>query len=459
MSRASDYRYEAAAVLARRKPKSWGPLLRASLPLVLLLTAGALGLAIHDLQDYASSPYPAAPTLAYRAGMALPQAATEALALDEVPVEYQFSRGETLSGALGGLGFDSQQAHVVATEVARFIDVRQLRPLDRYAVVLDNDSRMSGVDVTIVGKGKVAVRKGAQGVWVGTWAPVVKTIEIQSVRGELTSFLEDSLEQAGGKPQLAYLMADVFQWDLDFNRDLRTGDRFEVLYEAVFLDGEYFKLGDILAVSYENLGRRLEAYRYGDPTGYYDAEGRPLRKMFLRSPLRYSRVTSRFSSKRFHPILKRYRPHYGVDYGAPTGTPVRVTANGVVTFAGRDGGGGKTVKVRHPNGYMTAYLHLSGFAKGISSGRRVGQGDTVGFVGSTGLATASHLDYRIQHHGKWINPLSLKSVPAEPVAEKEIPDFLAIRDQYRALLQPALEQQLARHPEIATQQPVETRGR
>ncbi|MCZ6508507.1 MAG: M23 family metallopeptidase, partial [Acidobacteria bacterium] len=189
-------------------------------------------------------------------------------------------------------------------------------------------------------------------------------------------------------------------------------------------------------LSYENRGQRLEAYRHdvGDRQGYYDAEGRPLRKLFLRSPMKYSRITSRFSRRRFHPVLKRYQPHYGVDYGAPAGTSVRVTANGVVNSAGWDGGGGRTVKVRHPNGYVTSYLHLSRFAESMRAGRRVRQGEVIGYVGSSGLATASHLDYRVQRNGSWINPLSIKSVPADPVARDDMLEFLAERDRLRRAL-------------------------
>ncbi len=229
-------------------------------------------------------------------------------------------------------------------------------------------------------------------------------------------------------------MADVLQWDLDFNRDLRLGDRFEVLFERILLDGEFHKVGSILALSYDNGSRTLEAYKFGGKGGHYDGEGRPLRKLFLRSPLRYSRVTSGFSSRRFHPVLKRYRPHYGVDYGAPVGTPVRVTGNGVVRFAGWDSGGGKTVEVRHPNGYLTAYLHLSRFAQGVRPGARVVQGEVIGYVGSTGLSTGPHLDYRMQRNGRWINPQAFKSEPAPPIAPQELSRFEAVRDGYRQAL-------------------------
>ena len=212
------------------------------------------------------------------------------------------------------------------------------------------------------------------------------------------------------------------------------GDRFEILYERVYLDGEFHRVGSILALIYENDDRRLEAYRFGDDGGHYDGEGRPLRKLFLRSPLRYSRVTSGFSSRRFHPVLKQYRPHYGIDSGAPAGTPVRVTGSGVVQSAGWDRGGGKTIKVRHPNGYMTAYLHLSRFAQGIQSGKRVGQGEVIGYVGSTGLANGPHLDYRMQRDGRWMNPLTLKSKPAEPIPTQLLQEFESWGDLLRAAL-------------------------
>jgi murein DD-endopeptidase MepM/ murein hydrolase activator NlpD len=227
-------------------------------------------------------------------------------------------------------------------------------------------------------------------------------------------------------------MADVLQWDIDFTRDLQPGDTFEVVYDEVRIEAEVEGVGAVHALAYESRGRRLEAYRFGDSGGYYDAEGRPLRKMFLRSPMRYSQITSRFSHRRFHPVLKQYRPHYGVDYGAPVGTPVRVTANGVVTSAGWDRGGGKVVKVRHAQGYLTAYLHLSRFASGIGSGARVKQGDIVGYVGATGLATGPHLDYRVQHNGRWIDPLSLKSVRDEPIPVGQLAAFHSYRDAVRA---------------------------
>src|SRR6185369_12629659 len=183
-----------------------------------------------------------------------------------------------------------------------------------------------------------------------------------------------------------------------------------------------------------NQGRRHEAYHWDDSGTYYDGEGRPLKKMFLRSPLRYSRITSMFTQSRFHPVLHTYRPHYGVDYGAPVGTPVEVTANGEVISAGW-GGGGNVVKVRHTGGYVTAYLHLSRFASGIRAGARVHQGDVIAFTGATGLASGPHLDYRVKLHDEWIDPLSLKGVRADPIPTFKLASFHTWRNQLLSAFQ------------------------
>ncbi len=383
-----------------------------------------------------SSPYPLAPTRAYTPlGSALDPTAAPVGAGKAIPLEVPFRPGETLGEVLSTLELEPGDATALVAELAKHADLRRLRPQDRYAAVQDPANGLQLFELTLEGKGRAAVARRPGG-WESEWRPFVQRREVRRVVGELEGTLEGSLRSAGAEPGVAYRMADVLQWDLDFTRDLRIGDRFEVLYEVVYLDGAYHSLGDVRAMRYETRGSVLEAYRFGagDRHGYYDGDGRPLRKMFLRSPMRYSRVTSRFSQRRFHPVLKKYRPHYGVDYGAPTGTPVRVTANGVVTSAGWSGGGGRTVKVRHPNGYVTAYLHLSRYANGVRTGARVSQGDVIGFVGSSGLATGPHLDYRIQKDGRWIDPLSLKSVPAEPVPESERPSYLVERDRLRRAL-------------------------
>ena len=406
--------------------------------MALLLVAASLQTATSRIRRAAESPYPVGRAVRHSRGLeALARAGVgwrNDVVPAEVPIELPIRRGQTVGGLLAELDLGARDVAAIVGHLAEHADLRRLKPQDGYAVVYRPDGReVAAFQLTIASEGVARVDRSADG-WTGSWRDFVERKEPAVIHGNLLGALESSIERAGGDARLAVLMSDVFQWDLDFNRDLRVDDRFEIVYERVFIDGVYSGPGEILAVHYTNLGKTLEAYRFGDTPAYYDADGRPLRKMFLRSPMRYSRITSRYSNRRFHPVLKRYRPHYGVDYGAPTGTPVRVTSNGVVSFAGWDGGGGRTIKVRHPNGYLTAYLHLSRFAKGVKSGRRVSQGETIGYVGSTGLSTGPHLDYRVQKHGRWIDPLSIKSVPAEPIPADSLDEFTAWRDELRASL-------------------------
>jgi murein DD-endopeptidase MepM/ murein hydrolase activator NlpD len=342
-------------------------------------------------------------------------------------------RGQTLSSVLAGVGIAGEAAHQAALASARYVDLRQLRPGARFEIFADAAGAVERIDLALDGRGELSLARTGQ-VWSPSWRPYQRETRVRSVAGALAGALESSIERAGAPGDLAYALGEVLQWDLDFNRDLQPGDRFGVLFEEVWIEGRYHGLGNVLAATYDRAaGKRLEVFRYVD--GYYDAEGRPLEKAFLRSPMPYSRVTSRFSKRRFHPVLGVFRPHHGVDYGAPVGTPVRATAAGTVTFAGWDGGGGKTVKIRHPNDFLTGYLHLSKFAAGVRPGAAIAQGDVIGYVGATGLATGPHLDYRVQHRGKWIDPLSLAAVPAEPLSRLELVAFASARDAMRADLE------------------------
>lgn len=364
----------------------------------------------------------------------------------EAPFKFRIKPGESLGKLLEDLGLGLQDARSVTATLAEFIDFRRLRAGDEYTAYIGPDGETRAFELAVDDRGEVRVTQVAGGEWVPRWREFEREIEVRRIEGTLVATLEGAIREAGASPALAYAMAEALQWDLDFTRDLRLGDRFRVVFEQLFVDGEDRGPKRVLALHYENRGKAYEAFRFGDDGGFYDAEGRPLKKMFLRSPLKFSRVTSQFSHRRFHPVLKVYRPHYGVDYGAPKGTPVRATASGTVVTASWRGGGGRTVTLRHPNDYQTSYLHLSRFAKGIRSGQRVQQGDVIGYVGSTGLSTGPHLDYRIKHGGRWINPLSIKSVPARPIAQQDLPEFIAWRDSLRRSLdsgQPLSEPQLA----------------
>lgn len=351
---------------------------------------------------------------------------------DQPPQPFVLKKGQTLGQLLRELGMAGGEVHRATTALASEIDLRKVRAGQSGLAYYRSAGDLSTLRMELHRRGWLTLDKSGE-EWVTSLREYVHSVRRRSIQGSLDSFLFNDVERAGGVPAVAIAMSSVLQWDLDFNRDLRRGDRFQVLYEEELLDSRFDGVGKILAMAYENRGVNHEAYLFTTENGegYYDAEGRPLQKMFLKSPLPFMRVTSRFSHSRFHPVLKRNRPHYGVDLGAPRGTPVRVTATGTVSFAGRQGGAGKMVKVRHPNGFETLYLHLSGYAKGIRSGAKVRQGDLIGYVGSTGLSTGPHLDYRVKRNKRYLNPLKLENRPAEPISKDRMPEFLKVRDQLR----------------------------
>ncbi len=244
-------------------------------------------------------------------------------------------------------------------------------------------------------------------------------IRLAAVEGQIEDFLISSFDRAGENGLLALDFAEIFAWDVDFYIDPQRGDRFRVLFEKKFKCGRPAGYRNILAAEFWNQGRRLQAFRFTYPdtgkTDYFDESGHSLRKEFMKSPFKFSRITSRFTSSRFNPVSKIYRAHYGVDYAAPVGTPVRATADGKVLTAGWSGGAGRLVTLQHKAGYETMYLHLSGFGQGIGAGTQVLSGQVIGYVGTSGDSTGPHLDYRILQHGKYINPLAGRFNPAQPL--------------------------------------------
>jgi murein DD-endopeptidase MepM/ murein hydrolase activator NlpD len=397
--------------------------------------AGALSLSTSHLEARTRSELAASvgPIQHYSPRAVLPSDCTALLAAARIPVTYTLRSGETLAQVLHRLGLSGEEARQATSSLAEHVSLRALKAGNRYSAFFNSDSTLASVDLTLAGDGKAEMSRGDDGQWQLAWQPFRRSTVLRSLRATLdgSGSLEAAIHRAGGPSGLAYRMADALQWDLDFARDLRRGDRFELLYEAMQLDGKDHALGDLVALVYENQGKRHEVYRYGDATNFFDDEGRPLRKMFLRCPLRYTHITSFFSQSRLHPVLNEVRPHYGVDYSAPVGTPVQVTASGVVTFVGWDGGGGNVVKVQHGGDYVSAYLHLSRFASGLRPGAHVRQGDIIAFTGATGLATGPHLDYRVKFHGDWIDPLTLKGVRDEPVGAAQLAAFHTWRDTLR----------------------------
>jgi murein DD-endopeptidase MepM/ murein hydrolase activator NlpD len=262
-----------------------------------------------------------------------------------------------------------------------------------------------------------------------------------SVHGTISkeaSSLFVAMEWAGEGSDLSIELADVFSGEIDFNSELQPGDSFSLTFEKVYREGRFSSYGEVMAAEFANAGRVLKAVRYTVPGGkpaYYDDQGRSLKRFFLKSPLKFGgEVTSRFSYARMHPILRIVRPHLGVDYQARAGSPVIAVANGVVVSAGWSGDGGLMVHLRHASGYETFYMHLSSIA--VRTGQHVGQGDPVGKVGMTGLATGPHLDYRIRKNGSPLNPLTLlRSLPpGEPIPASLFPQFAVDRDRLMAQL-------------------------
>jgi murein DD-endopeptidase MepM/ murein hydrolase activator NlpD len=260
------------------------------------------------------------------------------------------------------------------------------------------------------------------------------TVEYEKRICHIGGLVKDNLISSIGEDRenvmLALRLSDIFAWDIDFTTDLRNDDTFRIIVEGFYLNGEFKKYGEILSAEFVNDGETYRAYRFerDGRSDYYDAYGKSLKRSFLKAPLNFRRISSTFSHRRFHPILRIYRPHLGVDYAASAGTPVSVVGDGTVVFAGFKGQNGKIVIIRHYNGYRTYYGHLSKIVKGIKRGVKVRQGQILGYVGATGLATGPHLDYRIQVNKRFVNPLTLKLPRGESIPNKQITQFKSFRD-------------------------------
>ncbi len=285
-----------------------------------------------------------------------------------------------------------------------------------YSMTIDPDDRLSSLTYWIDDDTYLNLSRDGESL-----TAAIEKVEYEKRQLSFGGVIRDNLVASLGPGRDAVLLAldlsDIFAWDIDFNTDLREGDTFRVVVEGLFAGNTFKKFGDILSAEFINDGQRYLAYRYEvkGNAGYYDAEGRPLKRAFLKAPLNFRRISSHFTGRRFHPILKVYRPHRGIDYVAATGTPVSALGDGVVRFAGRRGGYGKLVIIQHRNNYSTWYGHLSRIEKGIRSGARVEQGDMIGRVGSTGLATGPHLHFEMRVAGRAVNPLTIRTVRAEPL--------------------------------------------
>lgn len=333
--------------------------------------------------------------------------------------ETVLRRRETLEAALVRSGLDRADAAQVIARLRGAVDMRRLAPGERLLVARDATDSVMEITYWRSPVERFELTRIPEGWRLETVRVPVET-RITAVSGRLEDSLFASLERLGEGPALTAAFVGLFEWDFDFAADSLPGDRFRLLVEKRYGDGAFLGYGDILIGQYRSADRApLTTVAFTDGQGraaYYDASGRSVRKMFLRAPLDFTRITSGFSHARLHPILGGTRPHLAIDYGAPTGTPVRAVADGVVVASGWSGGNGISVRLRHARGYETMYNHLS--AATVRTGQRVKQRAIIGRVGATGLATGPHLDYRVKKNGQFVNPLGEKFIPGEPVTAR-----------------------------------------
>ena len=327
-------------------------------------------------------------------------------------------KGDTLSTVFAQAGFDNKLVHEL---LASSKDAKQLSRL-KVGQVLDFKLTANGEFEQVSSKlselESIQLSKTDKG-FVFKRDQIKPDVRQAYARGVIDSSLFVATKRAGMSHALAMDMANIFGYDIDFALDLRDGDSFEVLYEEKVVKDKHVGNGAILAARFINRGKTFTAIRYTNKQGvssYYTADGNSMRKAFIRTPVDFARISSRFSSGRRHPILNKIRAHKGVDYAAPRGTPIKAAGDGRVQLAGRKGGYGNTVVIQHGNRYRTLYGHMNGFAKGIRTGSTVRQGQIIGYIGTTGLSTGPHLHYEFQVNGVHVDPLSQKQLMADPIS-------------------------------------------
>lgn len=375
------------------------------------------------------------------------------LDLPEVPVEeaypHQIAKGSTFFNALRDQDVDPVTIQAIVDATRPVYNLARLHTGVRFQLVYKdgaNDSNPKDQAILVAQQQmpstnenrelnklefyfspveKLAIEKLQTG-WGARIIIEEVTLKTVTFSGVVNSSLWDSAVKAGMDPDLISELADIFGWEVDFAREVRVNDRWRLTVEQKMVKNQPVGWGAILAAEYINAGEIHQAALFrlnGEDMGYFTPNGASLKKVFLKSPIRYGRITSTFKRRRFHPVLQIYRAHQGVDYGAPIGTPVRAVGDGTVTFAARSGGGGNVVKIRHNSIYQTAYKHLSGYAKGVRVGSRVQQGQVIAYVGNTGLSTGPHLHFEFYQSGSYIDPLGKKFPSADPVPKEHLEMF------------------------------------
>lgn len=341
-------------------------------------------------------------------------------------VQNRVQSGETISSLLGDY-FSPQEIHnlnIESREVFPFTKICAGQPYR----ICTTDGEFESFTYEIDKEEQLIISRDTEKTRMER-VPIVYELRTELVQGTIQTSLFDSVAAAGEEPELAFALAEIFAWDIDFILDLRVGDTFQALVEKRFREGQPAGYGKIFAAEFNNRKKVFQAVLYQDgnqQASYYDEEGQNVRKAFLKAPLSFSRISSGFSMKRLHPITNTWKAHPAIDYVAPVGTPIKTVGDGTIARIGYTRGNGNFIEVRHSNGYTTLYLHMKGFARGMKKGKRVDQGQVIGYVGSTGLATGPHLCYRMRLNGAPVNPARLKVPAAKAVAKANLDDFKSI---------------------------------
>ncbi|WP_138429378.1 M23 family metallopeptidase [Fodinibius saliphilus] len=351
--------------------------------------------------------------------------------------DHEIKRNESLYVILDKFDFTPKEIHSFTQKARNVLDFNNLRPGQRYRTYASVDDNGISRLVWQPNKLEYVVFDWAKDSLKAYRAahPLKKKKSVAS--GEVSSSLYQTISDKGASPLLAYKMADIFAWQINFF-GLREGDSFNVLYEKQFIGDDFWSVGDVLAATFNHRGEIYQAYKYsnGEVEGYFTNEGKSVEKALLKAPFKFSqRISSPFSRNRYHPILKKRRPHYGIDYAAPRGTPVLSVGDGIVTKAEYGNGSGYIVKIEHNGVYQTAYMHLRGFADGIHRGAKVEQGQVIAYVGNTGMSTGPHLHYSLYKNNQPVNALGIDLPSSESIPDSLMEDFKKVRDSLNKQLE------------------------
>lgn len=339
--------------------------------------------------------------------------------------ELTVHRGDTLAELFERAGLTARDVYEVVNADDEARALTRIYPGDVLALKLSPDDELLAVRYETSAESALIVARTEDGYQARTETIALER-RVSHARGEIQTSLFAAGADAGLEDELIMELAGIFGWDIDFALDIRRGDRFEVVYEELYRDGEKVRNGDILSARFTNDGETFRAVRYENPkgrVGYFTPDGRSMRKEFLRSPVNFAYVSSNFNPQRYHPVLGVKRPHMGTDYAARPGTPIKAAGDGKIIHLGRKGGYGRTIIIQHGTRYTTLYAHMSGYRRGLSGGDRVKQGQVIGYVGSSGLVTGPHLHYEFRVDGSHRNPRTVDLPDAEPIQEEYLADF------------------------------------